>query len=514
MTSSFSPSNGSEDISDAQRFRQKQFPLILPVLFYEYLAISLTKGLVPQMIIDRFQDWSYVVIGTMETLKGLAAFVACPFFGKLSDTLGRKPCLLLSVTGTTLPVVMLAFTENMTVFCAMVSLSGLFSATFPLTFAYISDCIQQKDRAPAYGLALATFGLSFTLGPMTGGFLAATYSRWLVFAICFLLVVVDICYILLYLPETAPGVVGSTSSDETAQDIRPDPLGGMNDELDDESTAISLKSGYVAYFLGTIGTIRAAPTRARENIQEALSMLPESWRPFDTFQVFKRDAFMSNIALVVFLYYISVWGMVSTLMVFVTRNLAFSPQLVGWLLSTYGLSTMFSETVLVRMVVPAIGELASMRVALVAFTIQAFIIAFSTCAEHIFYSVFFSMVTNLFYPSISALVSRTVAEEEQGEALGALNGIKAVTEGFGPLIFGALMSLYEDTTYPGAPYLITGIITMWALLHSIQLPKDPEAAVAKYRAEVKGTEEATGLLASDSSKSDAPLQKQTSKTTV
>ena len=121
------------------------------------------------------------------------------------------------------------------------------------------------------------------------------------------------------------------------------------------------------------------------------------------------------------------------------------------------------------------------------------------------------MITNLFYPSISALVSRTVAEEEQGEALGGLNGIKAVTEGFGPLIFGALMSLYEDTTYPGAPYLITGIITLWALLHSMQLPKDPEVSAAKYHAEIKGTEEATGLLASNS---DASLQKRTAKTIV
>ena len=51
-------------------------------------------------------------------------------------------------------------------------------------------------------------------------------------------------------------------------------------------------------------------------------------------------------------------------------------------------------------------------------------------------------------------LSRLVSEEAQGEALGALNGLKALTEGFGPLIFGSLMSLFETSPIPGAPYLL------------------------------------------------------------
>ena len=476
----------------------RAFHLILPVLFYEYLAIALTKALIPTMIIEWFGDWTYMVIGMMETLKGIAAFIACPFFGKLSDTLGRKPCLIMSITGTTLPVVMLAFVQNMNLFCVMVAISGFFAATFPLTFAYISDCIPQKDRAPAYGLALATFGLSFSIGPFTGGYIAATYGRTFVFLLCFFLVILDLCYVVLYLPETAPNVIASSSSSSSSSSkssiSRPSPREG--DDAEDDDAAIT--KGYLAYFMGSIGSIRAAPGRMRSDVQEALSMLPDSWNPIDTFNVFQRDAFMSNIALVVFMYYMSVWGMVSTLMVYVTRALNFSPQLVGWLLSTYGISTMFSEAVLVRIVVPAIGEVASMRVALVAFAIQAVIIAFSKTSTGIFVSVFFSMITNLFYPAISALVSRTVAEDEQGEALGALNGIKAATEGLGPLLFGALMSLYEGTAFPGAPYLITGLITLWALLHSWMLPKDGDLVTAKHKAQAQGDEEASGLL-SDSS---------------
>lgn len=50
---------------------------------------------------------------------------------------------------------------------------GVFASTFTLTFAYISDVVKDRDgRVAAYGLALATFGLSFTVGPLLGGYLA------------------------------------------------------------------------------------------------------------------------------------------------------------------------------------------------------------------------------------------------------------------------------------------------------------------------------------------------------
>jgi predicted MFS family arabinose efflux permease len=72
------------------------------------------------------------------------------------------------------------------------------------------------------------------------------------------------------------------------------------------------------------------------------------------------DPFLADLALVVFVYYTSVWAMVSTLMLFLTRHLHFSTVSLGWLLSAYGLATMFSEAVLVRIIVPRIGEINSM----------------------------------------------------------------------------------------------------------------------------------------------------------
>ena len=113
-------------------------------------------------------------------------------------------------------------------------------------------------------------------------------------------------------------------------------------------------------------------------------------------------------------------------MVFITRHLHFTPVQLGWLLSGYGVATMFSEGILVRIVVPRLGETNSMRLGLVSFAAQCALVAISSSPMWIFISVFFSMGANLFYPAVSSLVSKVVSENMQGEALGALNGIKAL----------------------------------------------------------------------------------------
>ncbi len=62
---------------------------ILPVLFFEYLAISIARTLFPGMIVNAFGRYSYMAVGLIETLKGLLAFVSSPLFGRLSDKIGK-----------------------------------------------------------------------------------------------------------------------------------------------------------------------------------------------------------------------------------------------------------------------------------------------------------------------------------------------------------------------------------------------------------------------------------------
>ena len=212
---------------------------------------------------------------------------------------------------------------------------------------------------------------------------------------------------------------------------------------------------------------------------------------------------MTNLAMIVFFYYTAVWALVSTLVLFVTRHLLFDAVSLGWLLSGYGLATMFSEGILVRIIVPRLGETNSMRLGLLAFAVQCVVVTFSSSATWIFVSVLFSMIANLVYPSISSLVSKVVAEDMQGEALGALNGIKALTEGFGPLVFGSLMGLFEGAPLPGAPYLVASSLAFWAFLHCYELPPEPDFVVARFNAIQKGEDEGESLLLDDGLRSSS-----------
>jgi predicted MFS family arabinose efflux permease len=141
-------------------------------------------------------------------------------------------------------------------------------------------------------------------------------------------------------------------------------------------------------------------------IRAGIKHVGKQWTTEDPFRIFKRDRYMRDLAIVVLAYYTSVWALVSTLMVYVTSNLHLSPVAVGWLLSSYGLGTMFSESVLVRIIVPYLGEMSSIRVGLAALAVQSVMVAFSTNATHIFISLLLSMITNLVYPSVSSLVTR------------------------------------------------------------------------------------------------------------
>ncbi len=56
------------------------------------------------------------------------------------------------------------------------------------------------------------------------------------------------------------------------------------------------------------------------------------------------------------------------------------------------------------------------------------------------------------------------------------------------------MALFENSVYPGAPYLVAGVIAIWSLLHTYELPKEPELARGKFM----GDSDGVSLLAYDS----------------
>lgn len=443
---------------------ERRYLYVLPVLFLEYLALSLSRALMPGLMVATFSNHTYFVLGVIETVKGILAFMACPLFGKLSDVVGRRTGLFITVLGTTLPILSLALTQSMWIYAVAQGLSGIFASTFTITFAYIADLVHKERRSSAYGLALATFGLSYCVGPILGGFLAERFSYRTVFSVSVALVFLAVAYIVLILPESRP-----TEQQRRRQGIR----------------------------------LLAAGMPPPEEY------LPMSWSPFSILEVFSGDPLLLSVSKVVFLYYTGVWAIVSTLMVHVQRSFHANEVTLGELMSMFGVCTMLAEGVLVRIMVPQFGEKIAMQIGLAAFALQCAFFSFARHIQDVLFSLLFSTLANLVYPSVSSLVSRSVPPSKQGEALGAMNGIRALTEGFGPLVFGFLMSMCQDTWAPGAPYLLASACSVAALYYSTKLPS--EAEVWEYEKRMlreEGTGEAVGLLSEEGQREEEEGEKE------
>lgn len=199
-----------------------------------------------------------------------------------------------------------------------------------------------------------------------------------------------------------------------------------------------------------------------------------SWNPWDSIRLVISDPFLRKVGQVAFLYYTGLWALISTMSVFAVKRFHLTPERLGELMSILGLCTMVAEAVLVRIMVPMLGEKKAMKVGLVAFSMQCAVLGFAYESWHLFVCAAFSLGANLVYPSLSSLVSGSVEPDAVGEALGAVNGVKALTEGIGPLFFGSLMTLSEHSALPGWPYLLAGLLGVFAYRAVGTLPDTDE----------------------------------------
>ena len=72
---------------------------------------------------------------------------------------------------------------------------------------------------------------------------------------------------------------------------------------------------------------------------------------------------------------------------------------------------------------------------------------------------------------INALVAASAPAGEQGAAQGGVNGLKALTEGVGPLLFATVFVFFDaDSALPGAPYLLGAVLVQYALKLSSEIP--------------------------------------------
>jgi DHA1 family tetracycline resistance protein-like MFS transporter len=111
---------------------------------------------------------SPIVIGLLFASFSLAQLIASPLLGELSDRWGRRPVLILSLIGTVVSFAMLAVAQSLAMLFAARIVDGLSGGNITTARAYIADVTTEENRARAYGMLGAAFGLGFIVGPALG----------------------------------------------------------------------------------------------------------------------------------------------------------------------------------------------------------------------------------------------------------------------------------------------------------------------------------------------------------
>ncbi len=95
-----------------------------------------------------------------------------PLWGRLSDRIGRKPVLLVTLCGLAACYIWLGFADSLMMLFVVRAVAGAMAGNIAVAYAYVADVTPPEHRARGLGRIGAAFGLGFLLGPALGGVLA------------------------------------------------------------------------------------------------------------------------------------------------------------------------------------------------------------------------------------------------------------------------------------------------------------------------------------------------------
>ena len=164
----------SSHLSDEQRRRASY--VILFTAFLDVLGFSI---IIPQLAVYAAQfGASPAMTGLLASVYSMMGFLFTPFWGRLSDRIGRRPVLLYSIFGTAIGYVFFAFASSLWFLFASRIIDGITGGNIGTAQAYLSDITPPAERAKNFGLFGATFGIAFAIGPLIGSALTHLPGVW------------------------------------------------------------------------------------------------------------------------------------------------------------------------------------------------------------------------------------------------------------------------------------------------------------------------------------------------
>ncbi|MCU1484634.1 MAG: hypothetical protein JWN67_1380 [Actinomycetia bacterium] len=146
---------------------------------------------------------SKVTIGLLVAVFSLMQLIFAPIMGRLSDRVGRKPVLVISLAGTAVGSLLMGVAGSLWVLFLGRIIDGISGGSVSTAHAAVTDMAEPGQRARLIGLLGAAFGIGFVIGPAIGG-LAALEGRHLPFFVAAAIAGANALVAIRRLPETRP----------------------------------------------------------------------------------------------------------------------------------------------------------------------------------------------------------------------------------------------------------------------------------------------------------------------
>ncbi|HYK87696.1 MAG TPA: MFS transporter [Acidobacteriota bacterium] len=150
--------------------KKSPLAIIFITVFIDLVGFGIVLPLLPYYA--ETYGASALMVGLLSTSYSLMQFLFTPIWGRLSDRFGRRPLILLSLTGSCVGFLIFGLARSLAALFLGRMVAGIAGAIIPTTNAYIADVTTPENRAKGMGLIGAAFGLGFILGPAVGGMLA------------------------------------------------------------------------------------------------------------------------------------------------------------------------------------------------------------------------------------------------------------------------------------------------------------------------------------------------------
>ena len=367
--------------------------------------------------------------GVLGSVYSLLQFLSAPLWGGISDRVGRRPTLILTLVGTCAGYLLWVFSGSFWLLVVSRLVAGIAAGNISTASAVIADLTEGKDRARGIGLLGMSLGLGFILGPV-------------------------VCLVAMRL---APGFANLARPGLALNPFSAPALASLA--------------------LATLNLLWIA-TRFRETLPPERRGTSARVHPLNVLAQARRLAFpgLARTNAITFLYYTAFSGMEFTLTFLAAERLGYGVRENTKLFVTAGLVIALVQGGVVRRLVPRIGERRTAAAGLFLLVPGFFLIGAAHANATLYAGVVLMAIGSaLSMPSLSSLASRYAPSDRQGLALGTNRSLGSLARAVGPLA----SSLAYWKIGSGASYHLGALFLLWPILLAVGLPPVPAGEVTE-----------------------------------